>query len=183
MRFSSAPPLSVQILTEEFQLDQLENVWNKLLERSGSNTIFLTFEWISTWWKNFGAHHRLFIALVRKENEVIGIFPLMITQREFFFAARLYQQQDHRLQGLHHRRRAGSRPRDSERVESAFQSGRVGLSGAQRLSGGLDQLERFPAGAVRFIFPKVNLEGSQCWTLHSRRGIMGELLEKSKKII
>jgi CelD/BcsL family acetyltransferase involved in cellulose biosynthesis len=84
MRFSSAPPLSVQILTEEFQLDQLENVWNKLLERSGSNTIFLTFEWISTWWKNFGAHHRLFIALVRKENEVIGIFPLMITQREFF---------------------------------------------------------------------------------------------------
>src|SRR5262245_12187809 len=47
---------------EEFvaQHDQ----WNALLESSTSNCVFLTHEWLSTWWKHL-AHGRLRIVTAR----------------------------------------------------------------------------------------------------------------------
>lgn len=62
-------------------LNKLNDVWNSLLEKSGSNTIFSTFEWLSIWWEYYGNDKKLFVLLALDGKEVIGIAPLMIEKR------------------------------------------------------------------------------------------------------
>ena len=76
--------LQVEIVTEDADFHALEGTWNSLLARSGTNTIFLTFEWLSTWWKHFGHRHDLLVLVVRRAGEVVALFPSMITHREGF---------------------------------------------------------------------------------------------------
>lgn len=64
-------------------LMQLKGKWNALLERSETNTVFLTFEWIFSWWKCFGEGKKLFILVVMDGEKLIAIAPLMITSSKF----------------------------------------------------------------------------------------------------
>lgn len=72
------------IIRTSDEFGKLNDPWNRLLERSCSWNIFLTFEWLSTWWKFFGAHYKLQVVLVYDEGELIGAAPLMIS-REYGF--------------------------------------------------------------------------------------------------
>lgn len=58
---------------------KLEFVWNGVLAKANVDFPFLTFEWISCWWKSFGEGSKLLIILVREADEIIGIAPLMKT--------------------------------------------------------------------------------------------------------
>ena len=60
---------------------KLEPVWNILLARSSSNTIFSTFEWFFTRWDHFGEDKKIFILLAQDGEEFIGIALLMIEKR------------------------------------------------------------------------------------------------------
>lgn len=62
--------------------NNLRSVWNALLQQSGSNTIFATFEWLYTWWEHFGQDKKLFILLAQEGEDVIGIAPLMIEEKK-----------------------------------------------------------------------------------------------------
>jgi CelD/BcsL family acetyltransferase involved in cellulose biosynthesis len=55
----------------------LEPIWNRLLEQSTSNTLTLTYEWLSTWWEVFSEGRELYILLAIVGNEVIGIAPML----------------------------------------------------------------------------------------------------------
>ena len=61
------------------QITPLKSEWNSLLKKSETNIIFLTFEWIISWWKCFGKEKELFILLVKDNEKLVGIAPLMIT--------------------------------------------------------------------------------------------------------
>jgi CelD/BcsL family acetyltransferase involved in cellulose biosynthesis len=57
----------------------LEPEWRRLVERSASNGIFLTWEWISTWWEVFGARYRPHVLVARDDDgTACGIAPLML---------------------------------------------------------------------------------------------------------
>jgi CelD/BcsL family acetyltransferase involved in cellulose biosynthesis len=56
--------------------------WNALLQRSRSDSIFLTWEWISTWWEVFG--HRFDLLVLTAEDadgRLLGIAPTMVGRR------------------------------------------------------------------------------------------------------
>jgi CelD/BcsL family acetyltransferase involved in cellulose biosynthesis len=59
----------------------LQPVWNQLLKNNllGSN-VFLTWEWLSTWWKHFGPGKRLMILTVEDQGAILGIAPLMFSE-------------------------------------------------------------------------------------------------------
>ena len=64
------------VLHESWEdLLKLSGQWNRLLARSASNTIFLTWEWIEAWWKNYGAGHRLYVLSAWEGNSLEGIAP------------------------------------------------------------------------------------------------------------
>jgi hypothetical protein len=73
--------LSVERIEDEKALDALKEEWDSLLSNSGSDTIFLTWEWLEAWWRCFREDERLWLVLVKDSNgEVVGIAPLCLTQ-------------------------------------------------------------------------------------------------------
>ncbi len=57
----------------------LKAEWNKLLRRSRYNTIFLTYEWQTTWWECLGEGDLWIVAFRRADNnELVGIAPLYL---------------------------------------------------------------------------------------------------------
>ncbi len=77
------------IQTEE-EFCSLENEWNCLLRNSASDTVFLTWEWMRTWWKYYGTGKSLFIITVRGEaGRLLGLAPLCIKNTGFHGLATL----------------------------------------------------------------------------------------------
>ncbi len=76
----------IRVVTEAEEFESLKAVWNPLLQKCGkSNSIYLTHEWLSTWWRYFGQGKKLNILLFKKENQVIGIVPLMKVEYKVAF--------------------------------------------------------------------------------------------------
>lgn len=58
------------------QFLELRHDWNKVLERSRDNNVFLTWEYLSTYWKHFGKEKQLRILCAEDKNEIVAIAPL-----------------------------------------------------------------------------------------------------------
>jgi len=72
----SSPGLHT-IIYEDFQSAQfLEDHWNNLLAKSSFPNIFLTWEWVTTWWKWFGRGDTLHLIVAFDGSEAVGILPL-----------------------------------------------------------------------------------------------------------
>ena len=61
--------------------ESLRDCWNVILERNTleNNNVFLTWEWVSTWWKYFGKGRKLLILVVKDNEEILAIAPLMLS--------------------------------------------------------------------------------------------------------
>ena len=69
--------MKVVEVREEKDFSELRAPWNALLAASESNTIFLTWEWASTWWSAYGTASELRILKVYDDANVLqGIAPL-----------------------------------------------------------------------------------------------------------
>jgi CelD/BcsL family acetyltransferase involved in cellulose biosynthesis len=76
-------------IEEVNDFQSLKDCWNNLLKMSllGDN-VFLTWEWLSTWWKHFGDGRKLLLLKVEDGDEVIAIAPLMLSKYKMpFFGA------------------------------------------------------------------------------------------------
>lgn len=57
----------------------LKAEWNTLLQRSRYNTIFLTYEWQTTWWECLGVGELWIVAFRRADTDaLVGIAPLYL---------------------------------------------------------------------------------------------------------
>ena len=73
---------SVAVVIERIEdlggFEKLREEWTELLDASASNCLFLTWEWLYTWWKHLSAGRRLFIITVRYGRELVAIAPLAL---------------------------------------------------------------------------------------------------------
>jgi CelD/BcsL family acetyltransferase involved in cellulose biosynthesis len=83
----SAPgPIAVEVVREGGRLAELRAEWNELLEDSLSDCVFLTWEWLSTWWKHLSRGRRLFVVVVRERGRAIALAPLVVRPPGLFSA-------------------------------------------------------------------------------------------------
>jgi CelD/BcsL family acetyltransferase involved in cellulose biosynthesis len=61
----------------------LREEWNRVLQSSNSNCLFLTWEWLYTWWKHLSEDRKLFIVAVRRQGEMVAVAPLGLRSRAF----------------------------------------------------------------------------------------------------
>jgi L-malate glycosyltransferase len=54
---------------------KLREEWTQLLSSSRANCIFLTWEWLFTWWKHFANGRTLSIMTVRSGGQLVGLTP------------------------------------------------------------------------------------------------------------
>ena len=73
------------LLWDENQLKNSHKEWSNLLGRSDADKLFMSWEWMSTWWSIFAerddAMQLKLIIAVNSIGELIGIAPLYLTTR------------------------------------------------------------------------------------------------------
>jgi CelD/BcsL family acetyltransferase involved in cellulose biosynthesis len=81
---SIAGNIKLRIITSESEFETLKSRWNDLLRRSSSDNIFLTWEWMFSWWITFKEGKDLLILTAEKDGQLIGIAPFYRTRTIFF---------------------------------------------------------------------------------------------------
>jgi peptidoglycan/xylan/chitin deacetylase (PgdA/CDA1 family)/CelD/BcsL family acetyltransferase involved in cellulose biosynthesis len=71
--------LRIEHISSEKELSALKGEWNSLLHRTATETVFLTWEWLSSWWSAYGTGKQLFVLVARGDlGEYLGIAPLYV---------------------------------------------------------------------------------------------------------
>ncbi|PYM18508.1 MAG: hypothetical protein DMD81_05805 [Candidatus Rokuibacteriota bacterium] len=71
--------ISVDVVTAPSAFLAMRQEWDDLLHASRSDSIFLTWEWLATWWKHLGAPRRLSLITLRRQGGLIGVAPLAVS--------------------------------------------------------------------------------------------------------
>lgn len=58
-------------------LESIQQTWKDLLPRAATSTIFLTPCWQNIWWKHFGDGREPLYLRVHRDDQVVGIAPMM----------------------------------------------------------------------------------------------------------
>lgn len=81
----SIPGLSALLVETKEELEQLAPEWNTLLRMSEANTIFLTWEWLSSWLETVLPNASLMVVAVRDaEQRLIALAPFYRSQMYLF---------------------------------------------------------------------------------------------------
>ena len=70
----------IEIVRDSHRFAALHSEWNDLLRKSRTNTVFLTWEWLHTWWKHLADGRELFLVTVRRGASLIAIAPLAMNR-------------------------------------------------------------------------------------------------------
>lgn len=74
--------LRVERLTTFQDIVALKDEWERLLGASPGHGVFMTWEWLATWWEIFGASHELWWLVVRDaSNQLVAGAPLYLRWR------------------------------------------------------------------------------------------------------
>ncbi len=74
--------LSIKKISTQNEFSKLKREWTALLKKSRADTLFLTWEWLYTWWECFQENRQLFILAVYDEDvKLVGIAPLCISKK------------------------------------------------------------------------------------------------------
>ena len=52
--------------------------WNEVLASSDADCLFLSWEWLHTWWRHLAGRRRLFLLAVREGEELVALAPLAL---------------------------------------------------------------------------------------------------------
>lgn len=83
MRWASGVMIVVEKIEDSSAFAVLRQEWNELLKSSASDCLFLTWEWLHTWWKHLAENRRLHVVTVRRDNRLIAIAPLVLSTRRW----------------------------------------------------------------------------------------------------
>jgi CelD/BcsL family acetyltransferase involved in cellulose biosynthesis len=66
---------TVETIGKESAFAALQQEWDRLLQSSDSDGIFLSWEWLFTWWKHLAEERQLSILAVRCDGELAALAP------------------------------------------------------------------------------------------------------------
>jgi len=70
--------VTVERIERAEEIGRIRDEWTAVLEASPSRCLFLTWEWMSTWWRHLAGNRRLRLLLVRSGGEPVALAPLAI---------------------------------------------------------------------------------------------------------
>lgn len=72
---------TVEEVADLGEFEALRDEWDELLQASGSDCLFLTWEWLFTWWKHLAGDRQLAILTVRSEARLAALAPFCLRPR------------------------------------------------------------------------------------------------------
>jgi CelD/BcsL family acetyltransferase involved in cellulose biosynthesis len=76
--------IEVHEVRNELKFEDLAPAWSELFARAADANIFLSHEWLYTWWASYRPRAGLRLLLAEKDGRLLGIAPLMLS-REWRF--------------------------------------------------------------------------------------------------
>jgi len=73
--------LTTERIADGAAFELLRPEWDEILRASDSNCVFLTWEWLYTWWKHLAEDRQLFILAVRRGSELVALAPFCFRPR------------------------------------------------------------------------------------------------------
>ena len=67
--------IQVAVYNNFEQVDSEQAEWDTFVEANGGD-IFMTYDWLNSWWKYYAQGRKLAIFLFRRNGELVGILPL-----------------------------------------------------------------------------------------------------------
>ena len=74
----------VEVVRDLTRFNALAPEWDRLVERWGTDRVFLSHNWFRTWWESFGADNELYVVTVRKGGELAAVAPMMRTRASIY---------------------------------------------------------------------------------------------------
>jgi CelD/BcsL family acetyltransferase involved in cellulose biosynthesis len=82
--------LKARLIDSQGALEGIAAPWRALQRRASPRNVFLTWEWLSAWWRFEGGKNSLYVlAIEDAEGELVGVAPLMLGTRQAPGLARL----------------------------------------------------------------------------------------------
>jgi glycosyltransferase involved in cell wall biosynthesis/CelD/BcsL family acetyltransferase involved in cellulose biosynthesis len=72
------PRTDTRVVDDPLEFEKLKYEWDELVEQSAAPCLFLTWEWLHTWWKHQAERRQLRIVTVRDGEQLIAIAPLCV---------------------------------------------------------------------------------------------------------
>src|SRR2546427_11808932 len=70
--------VSVEMVHGTEDLMGMREEWSDLLTESATDCVFLTWEWLTTWWRHLAGERKLFVLAVRQRGLLLAIAPLVV---------------------------------------------------------------------------------------------------------
>ncbi len=81
--------LRVETIDDAARFATLRDPWNELLESSPSDTVFLTWEWLHSWWKHLSGAAKLHVISISRGSQILAIAPFVSRGTSLLGAPRL----------------------------------------------------------------------------------------------
>ena len=81
--YRSTDNLLVTMIEDPGRLSLLAEEWAELLSDSDADCLFLTREWLETWWWHFSTGRTLALVTVRRDSRLLGLVPLFNERKRF----------------------------------------------------------------------------------------------------
>jgi CelD/BcsL family acetyltransferase involved in cellulose biosynthesis len=69
--------LTTRLITDPLEFAALKDRWDAAVERSVDPNVFLTWEWLNTWWEHFGASRELHVVVIARGGELVLLAPMV----------------------------------------------------------------------------------------------------------
>jgi len=84
LSFRTSNNLLVTVIEDPARLEHLSAEWSDLLNDSDADCLFLTGEWLETWWRHFSRQDwTLHLVTVRRQSHLLAILPVFTRPRTF----------------------------------------------------------------------------------------------------
>jgi CelD/BcsL family acetyltransferase involved in cellulose biosynthesis len=76
--------LRIEVIRDLDRFNSMATEWDRLVDRSPVERVFLSHAWLSTWWETFAADRELHIIAVKSGDELVGAVPMMRGRRNIY---------------------------------------------------------------------------------------------------
>jgi serine acetyltransferase len=81
--FRTRDNVLVTVIDDPRHIPHLVDEWRELLRESAADSVFLTPEWLTAWWEQFGHRRALALVTLRRHQQLVGLAPFFAGSRRF----------------------------------------------------------------------------------------------------
>jgi hypothetical protein len=80
----TAAEYTVEVIRDMARFNSIAAEWDRLVNESGIDRVFLSHAWFRTWWEAFGESNKLHVITIRSGGQLVATVPMMRTRASIY---------------------------------------------------------------------------------------------------